>query len=156
MASITLCWDHEYETKLASGEWHICPYCTTLVLATMKKQKRCESCKRKGRSRPLTGPYAMPMYRHQTVIRNDKRVECALCKQTWKSDPSGVCPGVKVYPFGQFPSDFKTFTQLKQEGKQPADRALPDGAYRILRAPYYRFFYDGRKAVPMHRKKGQE
>jgi hypothetical protein len=59
---------------------------------------------------------------------------------------------VPVYISYKVPGELKTFTQLAREQKQPADRALPNGAYRILRAPYYRFLYDEREALPLERK----
>jgi len=58
-----------------------------------------------------------------------------------------ACPGVPVYLYEQTPSYLKTLTQLQRERKYPLDPEQWDGAYRVLKAPYYRLLYDERKAI---------
>lgn len=52
-----------------------------------------------------------------------------------------------VYDFERVPAYLKTLTTLARERKYPLDAHQWDGAYRILKAPYYRLLYDERKAV---------
>jgi hypothetical protein len=89
----------------------------------------------------------MPFTIH-TIIPEGKQVRCIRCNQTWTSKHiRSECPGVPVYPFEQVPSYLKTLTALGRDRKHPPDPNQWDGAYRILKAPYYRLIYDERKAI---------
>lgn len=91
---------------------------------------------------------AMPFTSHRLIAYEDKKPTCLLCKQTWSSwKVRSACPGVPVYPFEEVPSYLKTFTALGRERKYPPDPDKWDGAYRVLKAPYYRLLYDERKAI---------
>ena len=92
----------------------------------------------------------MPFTRHrlQAIKESNLRARCAICGQTWTSyDVRSACPGVPVNPFEQTPTYLKTLTALSRERKYPPDPDQWDGAYRILKAPYYRLLYDERKAI---------
>ena len=79
------------------------------------------------------------------IEKRGKLYFCEVCKQSWtSSDIRSKCPGVQVYPYGAFPAYLKTETTLKRERKFIGDRQ-PDGAYRILKSPYFRYVYDERK-----------
>jgi hypothetical protein len=61
---------------------------------------------------------------------------------------SSLLPGFVNHPWrGFLPGYLKTLTALEHERKYPPDPERWDGAYRILRAPYYRLVYDERKAM---------
>ncbi|SRR5579885_1563863 len=91
----------------------------------------------------------MPFTKHrlQEIKEGNLRARCTICGQAWTSyDVRSACPGVPVYPFEETPSYLKTLTALERERKYPPDPEQWDGAYRILKAPYYRLLYDERKA----------
>lgn len=52
-----------------------------------------------------------------------------------------------MYPFEELPAYLKTPTALWHVRKAPADLDKPDGAYKLLKAPYFRLVYDERKAT---------
>lgn len=92
----------------------------------------------------------MPFFRHhiEPIKEGNLRARCTHCHQTWTStNIRSACPGVPVYPFEELPPYLKTLTALARERKYPPDPEQWDGAYRILKAPYYRLVYDERKAI---------
>lgn len=92
----------------------------------------------------------MPFTRHRLaeIKEGNLRARCAICGQSWTSSAvRSACPGVPVYPFEETPTYLKTLTALSRERKYPPDPEQWDGAYRILKAPYYRLLYDERKAI---------
>lgn len=90
----------------------------------------------------------MPLVRHNLIENAEKKPTCTLCNQTWTSwKVRSACPGVPVYPFEETPPYLKTITSLERERKYPPDPNKWDGAYRVLKAPYYRLLYDERNAI---------
>ncbi len=92
----------------------------------------------------------MPFTTHELeeVREGNARAYCRRCGQTWTSwNVRSPCPGVPVYAYEQTPSYLKTEWALSKERKYPPDPEQWDGAYRILKAPYYRVLYDERKAI---------
>lgn len=89
------------------------------------------------------------MWKHklEAIRDGNKRVRCTICQQTWTDSPRVGCPGCPVYPFEELPAHYKTLTALWRERKYPPDPDRPDAAYRILKAPYYRYCYDERTAL---------
>jgi hypothetical protein len=88
------------------------------------------------------------MFTEHTLVAAGKGASCTVCLQTWSSwKIRSACPGVPVYPFEDLPPYLKTLTALSRERKYPPDPEQWDGAYRILKSPYYRLVYDERKAI---------
>lgn len=91
----------------------------------------------------------MPQHTIIALKEGSIRARCTVCLQTWTSrDIRSSCPGARVYHFEELPSYLKTPTALwREERKVPPDYSKPNGAYRILKAPYYRLVYDSRSAI---------
>lgn len=90
----------------------------------------------------------MTLHRLEAIQEGNKRVRGTICRQAWgSSDKRSACPGAPVYAFEELPSSLKTPPALWCERKIPPDLDKPDGAYRILKAPYFRLVYDERKAI---------
>ncbi len=92
----------------------------------------------------------MPFTAHmlEQIGEKGKQAKCTVCQQTWTSrSVRSSCPGVPVFPFEALPAHLKTLTALQRERNYPPDPDKADGAYRILKAPYYRLVYDERKAI---------
>jgi len=92
----------------------------------------------------------MPFTTHrlEEIREGTARARCTRCGQTWTSwHVRSACPGVPVYPYEETPPYLKTLFALERERKYPPDPELWDGAYRILKAPYYRVLYEERKAI---------
>ncbi len=73
---------------------------------------------------------------------------CSVCTWFWRSLPGADCPGVPRYGYEQVPAHLFTFTQLKEKGLRPPDRAKPDGCYFKTHDKDWLWFYDERLALP--------
>lgn len=75
--------------------------------------------------------------------------KCERCEGTWKQQPTGRCPGVKIYSYTEVPWDsLATYTQLKRQKLKPADTAQAVGCYFRLKDKEYIYLYRIDEAVP--------
>jgi DNA polymerase-3 subunit epsilon len=59
-------------------------------------------------------------------------MRCTMCGQSWKRQPTGQCPGVKVYRWGGWPEHLLTKKQMDEAGFQTGAK-LPPPAGVVLR-----------------------
>lgn len=85
--------------------------------------------------------------RHQLVYGAGV-YSCERCRWTFQKRSNTECPGVPRYGYDSIPDFLLTLPQLKRRNLKPA--GPPDGCYRRLKAPYWIWYYDARKAVPAH------
>lgn len=74
---------------------------------------------------------------------------CERCGMTWKHQPEGKCPIVKLYQYTAIPwEELATYSQLKRQKLKPANEAQPDGCYFRLRDKEYINLYKIAEAQP--------
>lgn len=88
------------------------------------------------------------MEAHDLFTNTEGRYECRKCSQTWKGEPRSVCPGVKIYGWGEW-GDLLTRKQLADAGcNTGAKLPKPAGAVHRDKSPDgIMWLYDARDAV---------
>lgn len=92
------------------------------------------------------------VWRLHSLIGTETGIECELCGCTWKSEPGGKCPGVRIYWNGweQWPEGLLTKKQLSDAG-YTTGKKLPPPAGLIPRSDSpdgYMRVYDPATATP--------
>lgn len=75
------------------------------------------------------------MNKHTLTHHRDSRYhwfECEVCGGSWKSQPVSLCPGVKVYAWGEWPENLLTKKQMAEAGFQTGVN-LPAPAAAVYR-----------------------
>jgi hypothetical protein len=73
----------------------------------------------------------MKFTEHNFISKEDKRVCCTICLQSWSSYPRTDCPGVPVVDYAHKAETLLTLHQLEKAHLHPVDAEQPDAAYRI-------------------------
>lgn len=89
-------------------------------------------------------------HRHHAVKNEQGRLECIWCGCTWKKQPSGYCPQVKVYEWGKWDEHLLTKKQMDEAGYQTGKK-LPSPAGAVYRKDSpggIMWLYDRNQGVP--------
>ena len=87
----------------------------------------------------------------ETLQPSDYGLTCTVCGNRWVKPPISPCPGVKLYPWGQWPEHLLTRKQLNDAGFSTTSKLLPApaGAVRREKSPDgLMFLYDRNTATP--------
>lgn len=82
------------------------------------------------------------------ITRYPDGFECKVCGRRWQRRPSGDCAGIRCYPYGQWPKNLMTKTQLGQAGYKNDDKSLPAAAGYYNTPKFGRvYLYDRQEAT---------
>lgn len=87
------------------------------------------------------------MLDHNIVKRGARDFHCIVCKQQWKSESKAACPGLPVYPRGNW-GELLTKNQLGAKGYSITDKALPPPVACYRGYDDYVMLYDPAQATP--------